>query len=183
MLLGDAAHAVTPVFGQGANSSLESCQVCAGSSERKLTPTSHINLPKHSLTHTHTFTLSLLLLLFARCWARLSRPARATCRKSRPPLTRCGGQTCTGCTRSTARPSGACVCVCVRACCLIQPAWGVRRHGLLPIPYLCPWSHAPPFPFPHVMHSAAFSAGRAPLTLTSSRWVCLVVGCRDRPSP
>lgn len=27
VLLGDAAHAVTPVFGQGANSSLESCQV------------------------------------------------------------------------------------------------------------------------------------------------------------
>lgn len=27
VLLGDAAHAVTPVFGQGANSALESCLV------------------------------------------------------------------------------------------------------------------------------------------------------------
>jgi len=27
IILGDAAHAVTPVFGQGANSALESCRV------------------------------------------------------------------------------------------------------------------------------------------------------------
>lgn len=34
LLLGDAAHAVTPVFGQGANSALESCLVLGDVLER-----------------------------------------------------------------------------------------------------------------------------------------------------